>query len=153
VLYVVAFLLACFAWLGWRAPLNRAAAAALLVGLVAHTFGVGARMYIDGRPPVTNLYASAVFVGWVAVVVGIVLEALFRRGFGTLVADSRPPGARVVLDGKVIGKTPIKLGNVKAGAHTVRLEIDGYRVWSTDVKVVAGRDTRVTGSLDRMRNP
>jgi hypothetical protein len=69
------------------------------------------------------------------------------------VAESRPPGARVVLDGRVIGKTPLKLGNLKAGAHTVRLEVDGYRVWSTEVTVVAGRETRVAGSLDRIRNP
>jgi len=72
-------------------------------------------------------------------------------GLGTLVADSRPAGARVVLDGKAVGKTPLKLANVKAGAHTVRLELDGYRVWATEITVAGGRDTRVAGSFERIR--
>ena len=29
-----------------------------------HTWALGMRMYIQGRPPVTNLYSSAVFIGW-----------------------------------------------------------------------------------------
>ena len=29
-------------------------------------------MYIQGRPPVTNLYSSAVFVGWGAVLLGTI---------------------------------------------------------------------------------
>jgi hypothetical protein len=72
-------------------------------------------------------------------------------GLGTLVADSRPAGARVVLDGKAVGKTPLKLANVKAGAHMVRLELDGYRVWAAEITVAGGRDTRVAGSLERIR--
>jgi len=72
-------------------------------------------------------------------------------GAGTLVADSRPGGARVVLDGRAIGKTPLKLANVKAGTHTVRLELDGYRVWTAEITVAGGRDTRVAGSLERIR--
>ena len=39
-------------------------------------------MYIQGRPPVTNLYSSAIFVGWGAVLLGVVLERLFRDGIG-----------------------------------------------------------------------
>jgi ABC-type transport system involved in cytochrome c biogenesis permease subunit len=35
---------------------------------------------------VTNLDSSAVFVGWVAVLLGVVLERIYRRGFGTAVA-------------------------------------------------------------------
>src|SRR5262249_30777586 len=41
----------------------------------------------DGRPPVTNLYSSAIFVGWVAVLMGLVLERLSRKGFGSLVSS------------------------------------------------------------------
>lgn len=73
-------------------------------------------------------------------------------GTGSLMADSRPPGARVILDGRAIGKTPLKLTNVKSGPHTVRLEMAGYRPWTTEITVVAGRDTRVAGSLERTPN-
>lgn len=75
-----------------------------------------------------------------------------RAASGTLVAASRPSGARVVLDGRVVGRTPLRLPGVAPGRHTVRLELDGYRLWTTEVTVAAGRETRVAGSLDRMRN-
>ena len=48
--------------------------------------GLISRVILQGRPPVTNLYSSAVFVGWGAVVLGIVLERMYRKGFGTAVA-------------------------------------------------------------------
>jgi ABC-type transport system involved in cytochrome c biogenesis permease subunit len=37
-----------------------------------------------GRPPVTNLYSSAIFVGWGAVFLGILLERMFKNGIGAL---------------------------------------------------------------------
>jgi ABC-type transport system involved in cytochrome c biogenesis permease subunit len=43
-------------------------------------------MYLEGRPPVTNLYSSAIFVGWGAVVLGLVLERIFRDGIGVVVS-------------------------------------------------------------------
>jgi ABC-type transport system involved in cytochrome c biogenesis permease subunit len=46
------------------------------------------RMVLQGRPPVTNLYSSAVFVGWVAVLLGILLERIFRKGLGSAVASA-----------------------------------------------------------------
>jgi ABC-type transport system involved in cytochrome c biogenesis permease subunit len=45
-------------------------------------------MWLEGRPPVTNLYSSAIFIGWGAVVLGLVLERFFRDGIGTVVASS-----------------------------------------------------------------
>ncbi|MGK0183065.1 MAG: ABC-type transport system involved in cytochrome c biogenesis permease subunit [Halioglobus sp.] len=38
-------------------------------------------------PPVTNLYSSAVFVGWGSVSLGIILERLYRNGIGSCVAS------------------------------------------------------------------
>ncbi len=71
---------------------------------------------------------------------------------GTLVADSRPSGARVIVDGRAVGKTPLKLGGIKAGSHAVRFELEGYRAWTAGVTVTGGRETRVAGSLERARN-
>jgi len=55
-------------------------------GFGFHTIAIGVRMWIEGRPPVTNLYTSSVFVGWVAILLGIVLERLYRYGIGTMVS-------------------------------------------------------------------
>ena len=82
VLYVGAFLLACGSWLVCPAGLRKTAVLLLVLALVGHSFGMFARMYLQGRPPVTNLYSSAIFVGWGAVMIGLVLERLFRDGIG-----------------------------------------------------------------------
>jgi serine/threonine protein kinase len=70
-------------------------------------------------------------------------------GAGALVVDSRPAGAKVYLDGKLIGSTPLSLPTVTAGDHAVRLERDGYRHWASSVRVVASERNRVTASLER----
>jgi ABC-type transport system involved in cytochrome c biogenesis permease subunit len=87
-LYVIAFLLACTSWLGWTRPLNRAAFYLLLLALAVHTFGLFSRMYLQERPPVTNLYSSAIFIGWGAVIVALILERIFRDGIGAACAGA-----------------------------------------------------------------
>ena len=68
---------------------------------------------------------------------------------GTLAVDSRPAGAKVYLDGKLVGRTPMSLSSVSAASHTIRLEHDGFRRWSSSVRVLAGEPNRVTASLER----
>ena len=94
-LYVVAFLLAAISWLAWTEPLGRAAFRVMGVAFLVATLGILARMWLEGRPPVTNLYSSALFIGWGSVALCLVLEQLHRNavasaagsmiGFGTLV--------------------------------------------------------------------
>ena len=43
-------------------------------------------MHLSGRPPVTNLYSSAVFIGWGVVILGLLLEPVARLGLGFAVA-------------------------------------------------------------------
>ena len=88
VLYVIAFLLACISWMAWTRPLNRAAFYLLLLALAVHTFGLVSRMYLQERPPVTNLYSSAIFIGWGAVIVALILERIFRDGIGAACAGA-----------------------------------------------------------------
>jgi ABC-type transport system involved in cytochrome c biogenesis permease subunit len=84
--YFVAFVLAALAWMGWSRPLNRASYWLIVLAVLVHTFALVARIYISGRPPVTNLYSSAVFIGWGVVLAGIFLETLYRMGVGNIVA-------------------------------------------------------------------
>jgi ABC-type transport system involved in cytochrome c biogenesis permease subunit len=81
-LYVAGLLLVFAGW-AWpkRKALPEAASGLLWAAFVVHTVGLVARMLIQGRPPVTNLYSSAVFVGWVAALVGLLAERLHKRGF------------------------------------------------------------------------
>jgi ABC-type transport system involved in cytochrome c biogenesis permease subunit len=86
-LYVFVFVLGCLSWLGWFGPLNRAAFWLAAVTLVVHTLALVTRMYLIDRwfVFVTNLYSSAVFIGWGCVVLCLVLEGLFRNGFGNVI--------------------------------------------------------------------
>jgi hypothetical protein len=67
---------------------------------------------------------------------------------GSIYVDSRPRGARVFLDGKEIGTTPVQIPDVRIGSHVVRLQLADHRVWSNSVSVSAGKESRVTGSLE-----
>ncbi len=82
VLYVMVFVLGCLSWLGWRRPLGRTALGLAVGALVIHTLALVVRIYLQGRPPVTNLYSSAIFVGWGCVVFALILEATRRDAIG-----------------------------------------------------------------------
>jgi hypothetical protein len=69
---------------------------------------------------------------------------------GSVYVDSRPRGARIVIDGKVVGTTPARIPEVTIGSHVVRLELADHRVWTVATRVAAGEETRVTGSLERI---
>jgi ABC-type transport system involved in cytochrome c biogenesis permease subunit len=87
-LYLLALLVACASWLGWSDVLRRSAFYILLLALAIHTFGLVSRMYLQERPPVTNLYSSAIFIGWGAVIVALILERIFRDGIGAACAGA-----------------------------------------------------------------
>ena len=67
---------------------------------------------------------------------------------GVLRVESRPSGATVMIDGRVVGTTPLQIPNVEPGAHQVRLELPGHRPWSTTTSLVAGQSVRVAASLE-----
>lgn len=85
-IYFVAFLVLCVSWIYKPEILRPTAYTLLFSGAIVHTLGLAARIILQGRPPVTNLYSSAVFVGWGAVILGLVIERMYRKGFGTAVA-------------------------------------------------------------------
>jgi ABC-type transport system involved in cytochrome c biogenesis permease subunit len=84
--YLIAGLLAAASWLTRSQPLNRATFWLLCFCLVVHTAALAGRIYISGRPPVTTLYSSAVFIGWGCVLMGLLFEWFYDMGMGNLVA-------------------------------------------------------------------
>lgn len=90
--YLIAFVLVAASWVAPPAStlsrtLGRSATAIVAVTLLFHTFALVGRVYISGRPPVTTLYSSAVFIGWAAALFGIAFEAIYRIGIGALVSS------------------------------------------------------------------
>jgi serine/threonine protein kinase len=80
---------------------------------------------------------------------GPVSSGTAGRYNGQLRVESRPDGARVYLDGRLLGTTPLQVATVSAGEHAIRIELDGYRRWSSSVRIVAAEQNRVTASLER----
>jgi hypothetical protein len=70
---------------------------------------------------------------------------------GSIYVDSRPRGARVLVDGRPMGTTPARIPDVPIGSHVVRLELEDHRAFTESTRVAAGQETRVTGSLERIR--
>jgi ABC-type transport system involved in cytochrome c biogenesis permease subunit len=93
IIYLFAFILAAFSLLTLSAlprfaeTLRQSAFYLIILAGIVHTFGLVFRMYLEGRPPVTNLYSSAVFIGWGAMVLGLLLERFYRLGLGSAVAS------------------------------------------------------------------
>jgi ABC-type transport system involved in cytochrome c biogenesis permease subunit len=86
VIYVLAGLLAIFSWFNLSETLRRSAIWLVWLAFVIHTIGLVYRMVLEGRPPVTNLYSSAIFIGWGACLLGIILEKFHKNGIGVVVA-------------------------------------------------------------------
>ncbi len=88
-LYVLVFFIVCISWLRWPQELSKAALVILVSSFLLHTFALISRMYIQDRYGVfvTNLYSSAVFVGWGSVLLGIILETFFKNGIGAGMAS------------------------------------------------------------------
>lgn len=93
IIYIFAFVLVGFAlltsadWPVVSESLRKSSLYLVVLAGVVHTFGLIFRMYLEGRPPVTNLYSSAIFIGWGALILGLVLEKIYRVGIGLAVAS------------------------------------------------------------------
>jgi hypothetical protein len=68
---------------------------------------------------------------------------------GSLMLESRPPGARVFVDGRPLGTTPLLLDGVSVGEHTVRFEMEGFNPWTATTTLAGGERKRLSGSLER----
>ncbi len=63
--------------------------------------------------------------------------------------DSRPVGAQVFVDGRSVGYTPMVVGDLNPGTHSVRMQLPGYRPWVTAVTLGPGARERVAASLEQ----
>jgi ABC-type transport system involved in cytochrome c biogenesis permease subunit len=62
-------------------PLYGMAMAIFLVGLAYHVYGFALRCLISGRPPVSNMYESVIWVGFGAVFFSFIFELIYRKRY------------------------------------------------------------------------
>ena len=68
-------------------------------------------------------------------------------GEGSLSVGSTPQGAQVLVDGTVRGMTPAVIPGLSPGQHTILLQLDGYKEFSTTVSISDGKTTEFSTAL------
>ena len=67
---------------------------------------------------------------------------------GSISIASRPAGAKVTVNGKNYGDTPVKLSNLKPGNFSIYLEKEGFDPVKRDVELPPGENLELMLSLD-----
>jgi len=70
---------------------------------------------------------------------------------GSVFVDTRPRGARVTIDGRDAGVTPVQIPEVSLGPHKITLELAGYKTMNADVVVTPGPPTKFAVTLEQVR--
>jgi hypothetical protein len=66
----------------------------------------------------------------------------------TVTIKSTPDGADILLDGKFAGNTPSTI-RIKAGDHTVRIELKGFSAWEKSLTVIADAQLTLNANLSQ----
>lgn len=67
---------------------------------------------------------------------------------GSVYVETRPTGATVSIDGRVVGQAPMRVPELSPGSHSVRVELAGHKTVTTTVVVRAGQQTPLRVSLE-----
>jgi PEGA domain-containing protein len=73
--------------------------------------------------------------GWSRAVAGVIAAVFFAGCASTTIIKTSPPGAKVYLDGEMVGRTPYTMTDTKIVGSTthVRLELEGYESYTASV--------------------
>jgi len=75
------------------------------------------------------------------------LEATLLSTLATLVVESNPKGASVILNGISKGETPARISGIPAGKVNLELKLDGHAPFTSTLTLLAGREEKVTTDL------
>ncbi len=94
--YVMVIVFSFMGWLFFGTTLRRTSLFLLVLAFALHSLALFMRMQISGRPPVTNLYSSAIFIGWAVVIASFVVELVMKNGIGNILGASVGAGSLVI---------------------------------------------------------
>ena len=109
--------------------LGRAGLGLSFAAFVIHAYGMVVRSLISGRPPVTNMYESVIWVAWGAMLFALIFEAVYRvRYFAAcagavavislILADNVP-----ILDGAIDPLVPVLRDNMWLTIHVLTITL------------------------------
>lgn len=86
-LYILCILGILFSWIFGNSQIRSNTHRIFTTITVIYTIAILLRMILQGRPPVTNLYSSAIFVGYIAILLAEFIERLEKNGIGILIGS------------------------------------------------------------------
>jgi len=108
----------------------RAAWALVLIGFAAQVFGFWCRVTIAGRPPVTNMYESVIWVAFGTILFALIFEAIYRCRIyllgavplavvSLILADTQP----AILNSAITPLTPVLRDNFWLTTHVLSITL------------------------------
>ena len=67
--------------------------------------------------------------------------------YGVLSLNSTPQGATIIIDGQVLGQTPITKSRIQSGNHSLTFELDTYQKLTKEFDIQDGDDLEFTEEL------
>lgn len=130
IFYFLTFITLLLVWTLNKEGLAKAAWIFLAIGFALNTYGFGIRMYIMGRPPVSNMYETVIWVAWGTVLFAGVLELIYKLrvimiagtlvgAFCLVIADFAP----AVLDPTLQPLEPVLRSNYWLTIHVMTITI------------------------------
>ena len=101
----------------------------LIAGFLVHAYGMVLRMMISGRPPVTNMYESVIWVAWGAMLFALIFEFVYKARYiaacaaavaviSLILADNVP-----ILDGSIDPLVPVLRDNMWLTIHVLTITL------------------------------
>ncbi len=87
VFYILGFILLGLSWMVKPYIFRNIAFCSIIIGFGLHTFGIYLRMVIMSRPPISTLYETVIFVGFVIVLVSLIIEYIRKDGLGIFIGS------------------------------------------------------------------
>ncbi len=77
------------------------------------------------------------------------LNATLQLNIGSISIESYPEKAKIIIDGKEVGKAPKRLTDIIVGTHEVVVLMNGYVTWKKTIKVKTAKETSLTVDLEK----
>ena len=87
VFYLLGFIFLGISWMIRPTLFRRIAFCSLILGFLSHTYGIFLRMVIMSRPPISTIYETVIFVGFVIVLFSLVIEYIRQDGLGVFLGS------------------------------------------------------------------
>lgn len=87
VFYLLGFIFLGISWMIRPTLFRKIAFGSLTLGFLLHTYGIILRMVIMSRPPISTIYETVIFVGFVIVLFSLIIEYTRQDGLGVFLGS------------------------------------------------------------------